>query len=207
MGHLLLAQGALGFPNSSGPSPVGEGGFGGCPGAAPWGTGEAFAGLARLSHSPRKLGGASPGGLRRGASEGTAGFAQSRGGCSLGAQGQARLAWPQLGRGAWGWDPGLGGGPRHRDGGSIVRTAGRIHIGHHGPGQPGRRWSLLSRSAFLLGSSSRFHAEGRIPFRAGLRGLPLGKVSRVSGRRARAAGGRTMRGEAASRAAGRGGAC
>lgn len=71
-------------------------------------------------------------------------LAQPRGGRSLWAQGQASLAGPQLGRGARGVDPGLGSSSRHRDGGGVVRAAGRVHVGHPIHGQQGQRCGLLS---------------------------------------------------------------
>lgn len=138
-GHLLPSLGARWVRSSSGPSPAGHGCFGGCPGAAPWGAGEAVSTLGRLSHCPGSPGGASPpGGLRRGASGGACGLAQSRGGRSLWAQGQASLARPQLWRGARGVNPGLGGSSRHRDGGGVMGAAGRAHIGRPIHGQQGR---------------------------------------------------------------------
>lgn len=145
-GHLLPSLGARWFRSSSGPSPAGHGCFGGCPGAAPWGAGEAVSTLGRLSHCPGSPGGASPpGGLRRGASGGACGLAQSRGGRSLWAQGQASLARPQLWRGARGVNPGLGGSSRHRDGGGVMGAAGRAHIGRPIHGQQGRPHGLPSR--------------------------------------------------------------
>lgn len=57
----------------------------------------------------------------------------------MGTQGQVSLlARPQLGRCAWGVNPGLGGGSRHGDRGSIVWAAGRIHVGHPTHGQQQR---------------------------------------------------------------------
>lgn len=148
-GPLLPSLGDPCVPSSSGPSPAGHGCFGGCPGTAPWGAGEAVSTLGRLSYCTGSLGGASaPGGLRRGASGRGCGCAQSWGGRSLRAQGQASLARLQLGRGAQGVNPGLGSSSWHWDGGDIMGPTGRVHIGHpvHGqrgcPGERGERRPL-----------------------------------------------------------------
>lgn len=144
-GCTLPALGAPRLPSSAGPSPPGHGRFGGRPGTAPRGAGEAVAALSRLSQRAPSLGGAPPpGGLRRGAPGGACGLGPSRGGRSLRAEGRASLARPQLGRGGRGLTPGLGRGPRHRDGGGVVRAAGGVHVGRAVHGQHGRRGRLPS---------------------------------------------------------------
>ena len=140
LGHPLLSLGALRLPNASGPSPAGEGCFGGRPGTAPGGAGEAFSPLSRLPRCPRRLGGASPpGGLGRRASGRAPRLAQPWGGRPLRAQGQAGLVRPQPGRGGRCVNPGLGSSSRHRDGGGVVRAAGRVHTGRPVHGQRGWR--------------------------------------------------------------------
>lgn len=161
-GHLLPALGALCLPGSSGTSLVGQGRFGGHSGTAPRGAGDALGTLCRLSRRPRGLRGASPpGGLRRGAPGMAGSPAGPRGGCSLRAQGQASLARPQLRRGARGVDAGLGSSSGHRDGGGVVRAAGRVHVGHPMHGQQGRRYGLVPGACALESRSPRPAAYSR----------------------------------------------
>lgn len=178
-GPLLPSLGAPCVPSSSGPSPAGHGCFGGCPGTAPWGAGEAVSTLGRLSYSPGSLGGASaPGGLRRGASGRGCGCAQSWGGRSLRAQGQASLARPQLGRGARGVNPGLGGSSWHWDGGDIMGPTGRVHIGHPVHGQRGCPVRVRSGPGVRAAAAALCRAS---PGSAGRRPLLAEKVPRGSG--------------------------
>jgi hypothetical protein len=119
------------LPDSSGPSMAGQGCFWGDSGAAPRGAREALATVCQLLHCSCRPGGASAlGGLGGGGPGRACSLAWSWGGCSLGARGQASLAWPQLGRSTRIMRSGLGRSSRHRDGGGTVRAAGRIHIGH-----------------------------------------------------------------------------
>lgn len=171
LGLRLLSLGACCLPDSSGPGPAGGGCFRGYSGTAPGRAGEAFTTLGQLPRCPGSPWGASPaGGLGRGVSGRACSLARPWGGRSLRAEGRAGLAWPQLGRCTRCVNPGLRGGSGHRDGGGIVRAAGRIHVGRpiHGvagrvdycPAKRGEKDAVREGTA-LLGPVGRGEHPGR----------------------------------------------